>query len=94
MAAKSDALERLHEALAKTLSDAIMEGVPVKDDETGAISKAPAPAAILNVARQFLKDNGIEAQAVQGKPLGNLASKLPFAGADEVQDLEATYHTH
>jgi hypothetical protein len=94
MAAAKDALQKLHEVLAQTLADAITEGVPVKDDETGEVTKAPAPAAILNVARQFLKDNNIEAVAVPGKPLASLASKLPFAGSEEMQDKDDNYTAH
>ena len=43
-------------------------------------------AADFNVARQFLKDNGVEQAAVPGTPTHDLASTLPFAGGD------ATYH--
>lgn len=57
----SKALQDLHSELAKVLSKAIREGISVKDDTTGQVSKEPAPAAILNVARQFLKDNNIQA---------------------------------
>lgn len=39
-------------------------------------------AADLNVARQFLKDNGVEQAAIPGTPVHDLASSLPFAGAD------------
>lgn len=52
---------------------------------TVAIREMPAGekglAAILNVARQFVKDNGIEAIAAPGSPLGNLTdnlTKYPF----------------
>jgi len=31
----------------------------------------------LNVARQFLKDNGIDAVPVEGSPLSNLVATLP-----------------
>ena len=37
-----------------------------------------ANAADLNVARAFLKDNGIDATVDQSKPLKNLAESLPF----------------
>jgi len=33
-------------------------------------------AAILNVARQFVKDNGIEALPTDGSPIGRLNNKL------------------
>ena len=36
-----------------------------------------------NVARQFLKDNGIEALVVEGSPLSDLVRTLPnFSDAD------------
>jgi len=34
-------------------------------------------ASDLNVARQFLKDNGIEALAAEGSPLADLVATLP-----------------
>ena len=36
-----------------------------------------AKSADLNVARQVLKDNGIEALAVEGSPLSSLVATLP-----------------
>jgi len=35
-------------------------------------------SADLNVARQFLKDNNIDAVPVQGSPLDKLLEELPF----------------
>ena len=45
----------------------------------------------LNVARQFLKDNGIEALVVEGSPLSDLVRTLPdFSDADfDVSELKA-----
>ena len=40
-------------------------------------------AADLGVARQFLKDNGIDAMASQSEPLANLAKTLPFIAPEE-----------
>lgn len=34
-------------------------------------------AGELNILRQFLKDNAISAQAVEGTPFGDLVSSLP-----------------
>ena len=45
-----------------------------------------AKSADLNVARQFLKDNGIEALATQGSPLADLVNTLPDFN-DEDADL-------
>lgn len=43
------------------------------------IENGTATASDLNVARAFLKDNGIEGSQKNHKPLGALAEKLPFA---------------
>ncbi|WP_285401094.1 hypothetical protein [Luteibacter sp. ME-Dv--P-043b] len=66
MSASKKALGDLHTALAKTLKDAI-DTMDMSDKGN---------AAILNVARQFLKDNGIEAVPAEGSPTGALAAKL------------------
>lgn len=67
-----DLLADLHKVLAEQLLDRI------KDPE--------AKSADLNVARQFLKDNGIEALATQGSPLADLVNTLPDFN-DESTDL-------
>lgn len=76
--ADSEKLGTLHDMLAETLTQAIKEGIPIKDEETGKITKAPAPAAILNVARQFLKDNNIDCSPSSTNPIGLLSEALPF----------------
>lgn len=81
-AAPQTALEELHKHLADSLSAAIRTGVPVVDAKTGEVLVSPAPAAILNVARQFLKDNNIEAAPVDGGHMKGLAASLPFAGSN------------
>jgi len=72
-------LSSLHGKLAEVLKDALSQ--EYSDPDTGA--KIPPPAAILNVARQFLKDNKIEAMAVEGTPLHDL-SDLPIFEDDNV----------
>jgi len=67
-------LEDLHKNLAQELLDRIKNG-----DEK---------ASILNVARQFLKDNGIEALPVQDSPLKSLIDELPFDDDEEENDLQ------
>ena len=57
-------LKDLHEVLAEELLKR------VKDPE--------AKASDLNVARQFLKDNGIEAIPTDNSPLKSLVDELPF----------------
>ena len=59
-----DILEALHGSLATELSDRIKSG--------------EATAADLSVARQFLKDNGIDAFATNESPLQQLVDSLPF----------------
>lgn len=67
------ALVGLHGKLAEVLKEALEQ---TYTDEQG--NKLPPPAAILNVARQFLKDNKIEvATAPKGTPMGDLAD-LPI----------------
>lgn len=72
--ASQDALEALHGQLATTLKNKI-----ASDDCT---------AADLAVARQFLKDNGIESLPTSGNPLGKLAEQLPFPTAEHAEEAE------
>lgn len=57
-------LEELHDLVAETLLNRIRDG--------------EATPADLNVARQFLKDNGIDAIPAKDTPMFNLALALPF----------------
>jgi|TARA_R100000655_G_scaffold94765_1_gene136319 hypothetical protein len=57
-------LNNLHNLLAQELTEKIQSG--------------QATSAELNVARQFLKDNGIDGTVEQSDPLANLAKILPF----------------
>lgn len=84
--ADEKALGSLHGKLAEVLKEALEQDY--SDPETGA--KLPPPAAILNVARQFLKDNKIEAIAAQGSPLANLADLPVFDEDDNVLPLRKT----
>ena len=76
--ADEKALGSLHGKLAEVLRDALSQDFT--DPETGI---SMPPAAILNVARQFLKDNKIEAIAAQGSPLHDL-SDLPIFEDDNI----------
>lgn len=84
--AKLEALAALHTKLAEELAEVIEKGEPVVDKETGQVHRAPASAAILNVARQFLKDNDIKSLPTGETPLERLGkavpqgTKLPFEG--------------
>ena len=62
--ATNDELDLLHGLVARELARKIKSG-----DFT---------AADLNVARQFLKDNGVEQAALPGTPVRSLADSLPF----------------
>ena len=60
----SEKLKELHQVLANELLKRV---------------KAPdAKSADLNVARQFLKDNNIDAVPVEDSPLQKLIEELPF----------------
>jgi len=58
-----DLMDQLHSTLANTL--------------LSRINDPDVKASDLNVARQFLKDNGIEALAAEGSPLADLVATLP-----------------
>ena len=77
--ADEKSLAGLHGKLAEVLKEALEQDYV--DPDTG--QKLPPPAAILNVARQFLKDNKIEAIAAEGSPLHNLAD-LPVFEDDNI----------
>lgn len=71
-------LERLLDVLATDLLDRIEKG--------------EATAADLNVARQMLKDNGINAIAKDDNPIGKLAQSLPFQSAEQIQEDPENFH--
>jgi len=71
--ASEEALNELHQALSDVLTDSLKRKYY---DQMG--DEIPAPAAILNVARQFLKDNGVEASAEVITETFNLTNVLPF----------------
>lgn len=83
--ADEKALGSLHGKLADVLKDALSQ--QYVDPDSGL--PIPPPAAILNVARQFLKDNKIEAIAAEGSPLHSLAD-LPVFEDDNVIHLRKT----
>lgn len=77
-------LASLHRQLAKELTERITEGdyeVALTEDEDGNVIenrvKKPVSPALLNTARQFLKDNNIEASP-DSKEMGDLVDSLPF----------------
>ena len=66
-------LKTIHYELAKLLVDKIKTG--------------EAKAGDLNVARQFLKDNGIECIPVENNPMEELMNNLPDLDAVPLADL-------
>jgi hypothetical protein len=86
--ASEDALASLHGALANELAYRIKNGekkIELVDCDGIAVeheTKLPVGANVLSVARQFLKDNHIEA-GIENKELADLVDTLPF---DEEQE--------
>lgn len=76
--ASKEALQALHKALADVLRERI--GSP------------DATAADLGVARQFLRDNGIDAVAPKDSPLARLRDALPFPDADSIAADDTLYN--
>jgi len=74
-AATEAALSALHGELAAAFKDMLEAR-----DESG--KRLVPPAQVLNVIRQFLKDNGIEADRGRSKVLDDLSKDLPFDGED------------
>ena len=68
-----EVLNTLHICLAKEL--------------LGKIQSGEAKAGDLNVARQFLKDNGVECLPVEKNPMQELMENLPDLDAVPVTDL-------
>lgn len=71
MTAKADELQQLHALLAKTLANEITSG------------EGPPQASLLNVARQFLKDNNVTSSVKHDPNLGILSQEVPFSEPDE-----------
>ena len=70
-------LNELHGQLGRTLKNIILGGEVVIDKQGNPVSLTPSPA-LLNVARQFLKDNNVQAKADKNPYLGELLDDLPF----------------
>ena len=73
---KEKDLENLHSELTQKLLDKI---------------RSPeVSASELNVARQFLKDNGVESIPIDNSPLKSLVDELPFNDHEEVKPRPTT----
>lgn len=82
MTASTETMAALHEALAKDLADRLRNGEQVVTKDGEVVTVKP-PAATLNVVRQFLKDNGIEAIATRGSPMQDLIDSIPMDDEDQ-----------
>ena len=67
----------MHGILARTLKDQIVNGITTVSKD-GTIEQVSAPASVLNVARQFLRDNNIECLGANNEDIKGLVEELPF----------------
>jgi hypothetical protein len=67
----------LHGIIARTLKDQLLNGVTTVSKD-GTIEQVSAPASVLNVARQFLRDNNIECLGANNEDIKGLVEELPF----------------
>jgi hypothetical protein len=79
-AASKEAMQKLHALLAEEFTKILREGVRAKDEEGNLVILTPTPAQ-LNVVRQFLKDNDIQA-AMTSKAMKSIVDSLPFDDSD------------
>lgn len=70
----------LHQLLAKEFRNMLVNGVKARDDEGNVVTLTPSSAQ-LNVIRQFLKDNDIQA-AMTSKHMKGIVDNLPFGDED------------
>jgi hypothetical protein len=82
MSVQPTKLERLHKGLAETFLD-MLKGEPLTDangtavlGEDGKAIYVRPKAAILKEIREFLKDNGIDSEPLEGTPVDSVAKKL------------------
>jgi hypothetical protein len=82
--ASQAALDQLLSLLANALATIIKDGVKVMGKD-GEELQLTAPASFFKEAREFLKDNGVEALPEAHKGIQTLAAVLPFPeqGDDE-----------
>ncbi len=70
-------MQELHGVLSRQLLKMVTGGQVVMDDQGLPVVISPTPA-VLNVVRQFLKDNNIQCQMSNNDDLADLNSALPF----------------
>ncbi len=96
-AADDREMRSLHGELARELADRVKNGdeiiVPAAGEAPASTQRVKASAATLNVARAFLKDNGIEAEAPAPRKQTPV-QELEDAMADAEADTEFPTFTH
>ena len=81
--ASPDAMDALHRKLAEVLAEGLEGTTEIVD---GKAVTLPPPASWVNVARQFLKDNGVDASVPEGSPLDKIRAALPKHDDSEYED--------
>jgi|TARA_R110002074_G_scaffold223181_1_gene394120 hypothetical protein len=77
-------LGELHGIIARTLTDQLKNGV-TQVSKDGTIEVISAPASVLNVARQFLRDNNIECSGATNADVKALTESLPFEPEESIR---------
>lgn len=76
-------LNELHTLLCEELTDAVKNGQEIVTKD-GIKIRTKASPALLNVIRQFLKDNNVEGAAeIKDSPLAGLLKNLPAYGDED-----------
>ena len=70
-------MKELHGELSRQLRNMLISGQVVMDDKGMPVVLSPTPA-VLNVVRQFLKDNNVTCKPTKTNDLGDLTDELPF----------------
>lgn len=84
--ASEAALAQLHALLANAFTGIIKDGVTIMNRD-GEEVKVTAPAAYLKEAREFLKDNNVDAIPSANPALQSLAAVLPFPAPGDDQEM-------
>jgi hypothetical protein len=79
-AASEESLQILHAKVCEALVEAIKPDPIIAD---GVVVGHKPNAAALNVARQMLKDNGIQAVRAKGSAMDKLANSIPTTFDDD-----------
>jgi len=75
--ASENDMRELHGELSHQLLKMVKGGQVVMDEKGLPVVISPTPA-VLNVVRQFLKDNNVHARPASTNDLGELVEHLPF----------------